>query len=49
MAPAVRLNAIKTWFGVVKDLEALAPPTTDVPMVAYISDLAGERNATKPG
>jgi predicted transcriptional regulator len=49
MAPAVRLNAIKTWFGVVKDLEALAPPTTDVPMVAYISDLAGERNAAKPG
>jgi predicted transcriptional regulator len=47
VAPATRLNAIKTWFSVVKELESLAPPADVTPMVAYISDLAGERNAPR--
>lgn len=39
MHPSVRLNAIKAWFGVVKELEALAPPKqSEVPASAFIDD-----------
>ena len=42
--PGVRLNAIKTWFQVVKELEALAPPKVDqVPASAFIDDLTAHR------
>ena len=38
--PATRLNAIKAWFTVVKELEALAPPpASTVPASAFIDDL----------
>jgi predicted transcriptional regulator len=39
-APAVRLNAIKTWFSVVKELETLTPKASEAPKLAYINDLA---------
>lgn len=38
-APAVRLNAIKTWFAVVKELESLSPKESSAPKLAYINDL----------
>lgn len=39
MHPATRLNAIKTWFSVVKELEALAPPkTTEIPTHAFVDN-----------
>lgn len=38
--PMTRLQAIKTWFNVVKELEALAPPKpTEVPAEAFVDDL----------
>lgn len=38
--PSTRLNAIRTWFNVVKELEALAPPkAAEVPASAFIDDL----------
>lgn len=41
-SPAVRLNAIKTWFSVVKELESLTPKESEAPKLAYINDLAGD-------
>ena len=39
MHPSVRLNAIKAWFAVVKELEALAPPkVSEAPATAFIDD-----------
>jgi predicted transcriptional regulator len=38
--PATRLQAISTWFRVVKELEALAPPKpAEVPATAFVDDL----------
>ena len=40
--PSVRLNAIKTWFQVVKELEMLTPKESAAPKLAYINDLRVE-------
>lgn len=49
MHPATRLNAIKTWFSVVKELEALAPPKThDVPATAFVDNFDAPASSGGP-
>src|SRR5258708_6409872 len=45
--PSTRLQAISTWFRVVKELEALAPPKqSEIPASAFLDDL---RRTDQPG